>query len=87
MTAETGSANTPLTGSANTALTIVDGVEVWPCRCGETHGGQYGWEDWLQHQCFHRTPLLVLSARHALCDDCGQTFRLDAHPADPPRGG
>lgn len=73
-----------LTGSSNTAYFIEDGKRVYPCRCGETHRGDYGHYDWAHHNCLHRTPLWDLSEEmgedrirtYLMCPDCGEVFHV-----------
>mgnify|MGYP001569414341 CR=1 FL=1 len=56
-------------------------VRNYPCRCGETHAGDYAIEDWNHHNCDHREWLLLplpdqLPFRDtdecfAVCEECG----------------
>lgn len=48
---------------------------IFPCRCGETHNGEYAAEIYEHHNCFHHI-LLVLAKEQAICQDCGETFVL-----------
>ena len=56
-----------------------DGEREYPCRCGQTHRGDYGGYDWGHHNCFHNSPLHELTAEvpgYLMCPDCGKTFWL-----------
>ena len=53
------------------------GNEVFRCRCGSTHTGDYACNEWLQHECLHESDLLVIGNGVAMCGDCGQTWELD----------
>ena len=58
---------------------VLDGKpqQVYPCRCGETHRGQYAAEDWAHHNCFHDDELLVDAGDdQAMCSLCGNVFSL-----------
>jgi hypothetical protein len=68
-----------LTGTSNDTYFIVDGVRVFPCPCGETHAGDYAYEEMLHHMCLHRGGLLLLQDDYAVCGDCGQTFHVEEH--------
>lgn len=53
--------------------------EVYPCRCGETHRGDYALYDFAHHNCFHAGELVVLDeiengALYMVCGQCGQVF-------------
>lgn len=51
--------------------------QVYPCRCGETHLGEYAAETWAHHNCFHDAELLVDACDdQAICSLCGEVFRL-----------
>jgi hypothetical protein len=58
------------------------GREVFPCRCGVTHTGDYALYDWLHHNCFHDQPLINISHDehgidgYYMCPACGKTFWL-----------
>ena len=55
-------------------------VQVFPCRCGETHRGEYAAEDYAHHNCFHG-PLMVRLDNQAICVLCGAVFELTAKPS------
>lgn len=74
--------NTPsvllTTGVSNSEPPIVieDGERVYPCRCGETHRGDYGATDWGHHNCFHDAPLWPIDGDpgHFICASCGYSM-------------
>lgn len=54
-----------------------DGEREYPCRCGQTHKGDYAVYDWGHHNCFHNEPLHVLDEAipgYLMCPSCGKTF-------------
>jgi len=61
-----------------------EGNEIFPCRCGETHKGDYGLYDFMHHNCFHDAPLWSMKddPGHFVCGACGKSFftlgRFDA---------
>lgn len=81
------------TSSVNETIHIENGERVYPCRCGITHRGDYGFVDWSHHNCFHRGPLLDLGAMCGedmndtpvrswlICGACGQTFNVEVQGA------
>jgi predicted RNA-binding Zn-ribbon protein involved in translation (DUF1610 family) len=66
-----------------------DGNELFPCRCGETHAGDYGFYDWAHHNCFHDERLIAIDASdgYYMCPACGKTFYLDHSHATCPKCG
>jgi hypothetical protein len=56
----------------------VDGNEVFPCRCGETHTGDYAVYDHGHHNCFHDAALVDIGKPevegYLMCPQCGKTF-------------
>jgi len=54
--------------------------QVFPCRCGGTHRGEYAIEDWLHHNCFHKELTMLLpileGSKQAICIDCGEIFDI-----------
>lgn len=54
------------------------GNEVYPCRCGETHRGDYGFYAYAQHECLHESPLTRLDPfpHDLMCPECGKTFTI-----------
>jgi len=54
------------------------GNEVFPCRCGEVHEGDYACEEYLHHECLHDTSLDDIGDGLVICMDCGRTWRVDA---------
>jgi hypothetical protein len=55
----------------------------FPCRCGETHRGDYAFEEWNHHNCFHRSELVDIGRpylpvrSYLLCMDCGEVFHVE----------
>jgi len=55
--------------------------QVYPCRCGETHRGDYALYEFGHHECFHNAPLLDMGTSDGIegylaCPDCGKTFSV-----------
>lgn len=65
------------TGTDARTIYIEDAQEVYPCRCGETHRGDYGLYDYGHHECLHATDLLLIGDQQALCPDCGRSWGLE----------
>jgi len=70
-------------GSENLTITQDSwGGVVYPCRCGLTHAGDYGFSDYMHHECFHDYPLWPVSGEgerpdkraHYICAGCGKDF-------------
>ena len=56
-----------------------NGKEVYPCRCGKTHRGDYAFEDWNHHNCFHGPILVFLDipgGEMAVCGECGASWQV-----------
>ena len=51
--------------------------QVYPCRCGEVHRGDYAIYDYGHHACFHDSLLLLIADDQALCPDCGKSFGFE----------
>lgn len=69
-----------------------DGKREYPCWCGATHRGDYGFYDWMHHNCFHSEPLVEvdpdLTPGYLMCPGCGLTFLVAGSPvADAPQEG
>jgi len=66
--------------SLQTDYFVEDGERVYPCRCGETHRGQYAAEERRHHNCFHSEHIIILGPAAApdeyqgCCITCGATF-------------
>ncbi len=81
------SVKTEATSTNHTTWLEFDGEhteEVWPCRCGETHRGDYGFYDWVHHICYHNEELLLNTpfinqhdklVAQVLCPLCGEAWR------------
>jgi hypothetical protein len=53
------------------------GGQVYPCRCGETHRGEYAVYDYGHHNCFHDKPLLRLDETgDVMCPECGKAWQV-----------
>jgi hypothetical protein len=70
-------------GSGNYTVTFdQNGVQVFPCRCGETHVGDYAEYEFAQHNCDHDATLLFVdyddpeSEGDAICPLCGKTWAM-----------
>ena len=64
------------TGSTNYTLHFDGAERVYPCRCGQTHCGDYAFEDWNHHDCFHESELILLCDEQAICGECGKSFLI-----------
>ena len=66
------------TSTVNTAVFLENGQEVYPCRCGQTHRGDYALYDWMHHECFHEADLLRFPVDPDLiiCPDCGMSWKM-----------
>jgi len=68
------------TGDLNTTSVMGrNGERIYPCRCGQTHRGDYGLYEFGHHNCFHETELLGLPAGkdiQAICPLCGMSWRV-----------
>lgn len=59
------------TGASNLSIWLEDGQVVYPCPCGETHRGDYAFEDYNHHTCLHGGVLWNVEGLGVLCSDCG----------------
>lgn len=64
------------TGTSNGTLWFEHGEQVYPCRCGETHRGDYAAYEWGHHNCLHEAPLWQIVDDHYICAACGADFFL-----------
>ena len=49
----------------------------YPCRCGQTHRGEYAAEDYAHHNCFHQAPLVrIEETGDVVCPQCGNSWRV-----------
>lgn len=64
------------TGTNSKTTVIEDGKQVFPCRCGVTHRGDYAFEGWAHHDCLHDEPLSRLGDDQAMCVLCGEVFDI-----------
>ena len=75
------------TATETATVTLEDGKEVYPCRCGETHRGEYAIHDYMHHNCFHDEPLLDIGSDIGIsywcCPICGKTWTTQEEPAFP----
>jgi len=61
--------------SANQPTIFVEGNKpVFPCRCGQTHRGDYACEDMMKHECLHNCALIRLTADVGYCPLCGTSW-------------
>lgn len=65
----------------NDVVYVENGERVFPCRCGETHRGEYAAYDYGHHNCFHDATLLFVesddpSERDVLCPQCGMHWAV-----------
>lgn len=59
---------------------------VYPCRCGDTHRGEWAAETWNHHNCYHREPLVRFEDVQDwyICGECGEVFTSEnAGPSFP----
>ena len=57
-----------------------DGQRVFPCRCGETHRGEYALHDFMHHECMHNLPLVQFQddmPNLTMCRECGRVFQIE----------
>ena len=66
-----------ITQSSNDTYFFEDNERVFPCRCGETHRGDYAQEENVEHECFHDCGLLKVDEHFAMCNRCGAGFVLE----------
>jgi hypothetical protein len=54
------------------------GEEVYPCRCGETHRGDYAAYDYAHHNCFHDEFMMLEleTPQQIVCLYCGKVAAL-----------
>lgn len=77
-----------LTGSQSWTTYLEDGVRVFPCRCGETHRGDYAHEEWDHHNCIHRGEMCVIPLEpigdgtdaQVMCMECGASWKAALFP-------
>lgn len=68
------------TGTNNITAVYEDGQQVYPCRCGETHRGDYAFEMWNHHNCFHGPLWVQAGEDEAMCSQCGELFDIGGQP-------
>jgi len=49
--------------------------QVWPCRHGHVHRGDYAQEGWLECECDH-PGVIVLGDDWGMCFDCGKSMQV-----------
>jgi len=55
----------------------------YPCKCGETHDGDYGIYTFMQHNCDHKAERWVITddmPDYVMCSDCGETDFKEDYP-------
>jgi len=66
------------TGSTDFTVLLENGRTIYPCRCGEIHEGEYAFERWNHHNCFHNYDLIGVpvdkSLIQAICPECGASW-------------
>ncbi len=70
--------------SDQTTIYIIDGKQAYPCRCGETHRGDYALYDMMHHECFHDCALIWLADRAVMCPQCGASWYVKGEPEAGP---
>ena len=65
------------TGASDYTIYLEDGEQVYPCRCGEIHRGDYAIYDHGHHTCYHDTDLLELGRNQVVCPLCGKPWHVD----------
>jgi len=74
------------TNDSNYTVVIEDGERVYPCRCGETHKGEYALYEFAHHECLHETDLMGLPAGknkiQAICPNCGMSWLVKLQRED-----
>jgi len=53
-------------------------TQVYPCRCGVTHEGDYALYDFGHHECFHDETLLDIGLGQVICPQCGNVWNVEA---------
>lgn len=67
------------TTANNATAHFENGVQVYPCRCGETHRGEYAAYVFDHHECFHAVEMILETvAGHplAICPACGKSWQM-----------
>jgi len=62
--------------SAADTIFIEHGERVYPCRCGQTHRGDYAREDYNHDNCLHRGKLWKIGKHQVVCSQCGASWRV-----------
>lgn len=65
--------------NSNMVAHFENGEQAYPCRCGETHRGEYAAYDYGHHNCFHDAILLFVESDDpdegdVMCPLCGKTW-------------
>ena len=73
------------TTANNATAHFENGVQVYPCRCGETHRGEYAAYDFGHHACLHESPLIIerlagaagggVDKHLVICPACGKSWQ------------
>ena len=66
--------------STSTSQVMEGDEQVYPCRCGVTHRGEYAVYDYGHHMCFHDAGLDWLDddLDALICVMCGNVFGLNS---------
>ena len=59
---------------------IESGEEVWPCKCGKEHRGEYAIYDWAHCNCPHEQydEVWVIEGEVVMCAGCGRSRGVDS---------
>lgn len=68
----------PNTSSSVATVFFDQTGQVYPCRCGVTHVGDYAPEDFNHHNCLHPGPLIMFAdlSDIIMCDECGEIWNI-----------
>ena len=62
------------TDNGQTTVFMEDGKQVYPCRCGQMHKGDYACEDMMKHECIHDCALVRLTPDVVMCPLCAASW-------------
>lgn len=70
-------------GTSSATVYFENEQQVYPCRCGQVHRGDYALYEYGHHECFHRCELVTIDRGYVMCPECGQTWNVDTKPMVP----